>query len=112
MEAGSMDTIEVPQDKIVKKGSIKKKIEKLRRWSTSSGGSFKRPPKEKTLSLRQPTETEEDSGEGERVRRKLRPMVASVFGQVEAKALAVPHCKRTCVWAHALVCVSGLKLHK
>uniref|UniRef100_A0A3B4E1Q2 EF-hand domain-containing protein n=2 Tax=Pygocentrus nattereri TaxID=42514 RepID=A0A3B4E1Q2_PYGNA len=81
MEAGSMDTIEVPQDKIVKKGSIKKKIEKLRRWSTSSGGSFKRPPKEKTLSLRQPTETEEDSGEGERVRRKLRPMVASVFGQ-------------------------------
>lgn len=63
-------------------GSIKKKIEKLRRWSTSSGGSFKRPPKTKSLSLRQPTETEEDPLENERERRKLRPMVASVFGQV------------------------------
>ncbi|XP_007256124.2 calcium-binding protein 2a isoform X1 [Astyanax mexicanus] len=81
MEAGSMDSIAVPENKIVKKGSIKKKIEKLRRWSTSSGGSFKRPPKTKSLSLRQPTECEEDPLDGEGVRRKLRPMVASVFGQ-------------------------------
>ncbi|KAL7889693.1 hypothetical protein AOLI_G00019510 [Acnodon oligacanthus] len=104
MEAGSMDTIEVPQDKIVKKGSIKKKIEKLRRWSTSSGGSFKRPPKEKTLSLRQPTETEEDSWEGERVRRKLRPMVASVFGQVGMKTAfssLICRTKRTTRWCPA-----------
>ncbi|XP_034158889.1 calcium-binding protein 2a [Pangasianodon hypophthalmus] len=81
MEAGSMNTIDVPQDKIVKKGSIKNKIEKLRRWSTSPGGSFKHSSKMKTLSLRSPTEAEEDLCNDENERRKLRPMVASVFGQ-------------------------------
>ncbi|KAI5107809.1 calcium-binding protein 2 isoform X1 [Silurus meridionalis] len=76
-----MDTINVPQDKIVKKGSFKNKIEKLRRWSTSTGGSFKHPSKMKTLSLRSATEVEEDVCYEENERRKLRPMVASVFGQ-------------------------------
>ncbi|KAF7710208.1 hypothetical protein HF521_009080 [Silurus meridionalis] len=76
-----MDTIDVPQDKIVKKGSFKNKIEKLRRWSTSTGGSFKHPSKMKTLSLRSATEVEEDVCYEENERRKLRPMVASVFGQ-------------------------------
>lgn len=66
------------------KGSIKKKLEKFRRWSTSSGGSFKRPSKPpKTLSLSSPTEEEEPQHrEKERERRRLRPIVASVFGQV------------------------------
>ncbi|XP_016323617.1 calcium-binding protein 2-like isoform X4 [Sinocyclocheilus anshuiensis] len=82
MEAGSMETIEVPQDKIVKKGSFRKKIEKLRRWSTSSGGgSFKRPPKTKTLSLNSPTDPDTEPLGVETERRKLRPIVASVFGQ-------------------------------
>ncbi|XP_027001742.1 calcium-binding protein 2a isoform X5 [Tachysurus fulvidraco] len=82
MEAGSMDTIDVPQDKIVKKGSIKSKIEKLRKWSTSTGGSFKHPSKMKSLSLRSPTvEAEDVVGNDENERKKLRPMVASVFGQ-------------------------------
>ncbi|KAK7165991.1 hypothetical protein R3I93_005931 [Phoxinus phoxinus] len=83
MEAGSTETIDVPQDKIVKKGSFRKKIEKLRRWSTSSGGgSFKRPPKTKTLSLNSPSEPEVEPFGVETERRKLRPIVASVFGQV------------------------------
>ncbi|XP_028834166.1 calcium-binding protein 2a isoform X1 [Denticeps clupeoides] len=83
MESGSMTTMEVPQEKIVKKGSIKKKIEKLRRFSSSSFGSFKRPPKTKTLSLSSPTEAEEELWpvDLEQERRKLRPIVASVFGQ-------------------------------
>ncbi|XP_062852474.1 calcium-binding protein 2a [Trichomycterus rosablanca] len=79
-EAKSMDTIEVPQNKIVKQGSFKKNIEKLKKWSTSSGGSFKRPPKMKTLSLNSPTD-DDDQGKGAQERRKFRPIVASVFGQ-------------------------------
>ncbi|KAK3572709.1 hypothetical protein QTP86_006144 [Hemibagrus guttatus] len=64
------------------KGSIKSKIEKLRRWSTSTGGSFKQPSKMKTLSLRSSTvEAEEGVCNDEHERKKLRPMVASVFGQ-------------------------------
>ncbi|TRY84712.1 hypothetical protein DNTS_001219 [Danionella cerebrum] len=79
MEAGSMESIEVPQDKIVKKGSFRKSIDKLRRWSTSTGGgSFKRPPKTKALSLNLP---EPEPLQVESERRKLRPIVASVFGQ-------------------------------
>ncbi|XP_041957613.1 calcium-binding protein 2a isoform X2 [Alosa sapidissima] len=83
MEATSMTTMEVPETGLTKKGSIKKKIEKLRRWSTSSGGSFKRPSKPlKTLSLSSPAEEEEPQHrERERERRRLRPIVASVFGQ-------------------------------
>ncbi|XP_031416055.1 calcium-binding protein 2a isoform X1 [Clupea harengus] len=81
MEAGSMTTMELPPEGITKKGSIKKKIEKLRRWSTS-GGSFKRPSKpSKALSLASPTEDEPQRKEWERERRRLRPIVASVFGQ-------------------------------
>ncbi|TSK22566.1 Calcium-binding protein 1 [Bagarius yarrelli] len=77
-----MDTVDVPQDKTVKKGSINKKLEKLRRWSTSTGGSFKKPSKLKALSLRLPTEdTEEGVCNDENKRRKLKPIVASVFGQ-------------------------------
>lgn len=67
-------------------GSFKNKIDKLRRWSTSQGGSFKHPSKMKSLSLRSPTEAEgeeeEDLCNDKNERRKLRPMVASVFGQV------------------------------
>ncbi|KAK1791872.1 hypothetical protein P4O66_013859, partial [Electrophorus voltai] len=57
-------------------GSIKKKIEKLKRWSSSAGGSFSCHTKTKTLSL--PSRPEEDPWKG---KRKLQTMVASVFGQ-------------------------------
>ncbi|KAJ8271203.1 hypothetical protein COCON_G00100620 [Conger conger] len=77
--------MEGPQEKTGKRASIKKKMEKLRRWSTSStasadaGGGSARPPRSKALSLG------ERDGEGallrERERRKLRPIVDSVFGQ-------------------------------
>lgn len=68
-------------------GSFKNKIEKLRRWSTSQGGSFKHPCKMKTLSLRSNTEErdDEDLCNDKNERRNLRPMVASVFGQVGKK---------------------------
>ncbi|KAF5900693.1 calcium-binding protein 2-like isoform X2, partial [Clarias magur] len=76
-----METPDAPQDKIVKKALIKNKIEKLRKWSISTGGSFKPPSKMKTLSLRSTTEAEDDLHNDENERRKFRPMVASVFGQ-------------------------------
>ncbi|XP_035492944.2 calcium-binding protein 2a isoform X2 [Scophthalmus maximus] len=62
-------------------GSIKKKIESFRRWSSAS---IKRPPKQKakTLSLSSPVGNPEDLWLQEGDRRKLRPIVDSVFGQV------------------------------
>lgn len=62
-------------------GSIKKKIESLRRWSSAS---IKRPPKPKakTLSLSSPVGDPDDVWLQEGDRRKLRPIVDSVFGQV------------------------------
>lgn len=62
-------------------GSIKKKIESFRRWSSAS---MKRPPKPKTktLSLSSPVGDPEDLWLQEGDRRKLRPIVDSVFGQV------------------------------
>ncbi|XP_062334911.1 calcium-binding protein 2a isoform X1 [Osmerus eperlanus] len=81
-EAGGMSTIEVPEGKLVKKGSIKKKIDSLRRWSSAS---LKRPPrtKAKTLSLSSPSEDhpQEDRCLPDPTRRRLRPIVDSVFGQ-------------------------------
>lgn len=73
-------------------GVIKNKMDRLRRWSTSQGGSFKHPSKIKTLSLRSPTEAEEveDLCNEENERRRLRPMVASVFGQVRKKMQSYP----------------------
>lgn len=77
-EAGSSS--EASDGKLVKKGSIKKKIESLRRWSSAS---IKRAPrtKTKTLSLPSPSEDPEDSWLPDRTRRRLRPLVDSVFGQ-------------------------------
>ncbi|KAL7405053.1 hypothetical protein ABVT39_023211 [Epinephelus coioides] len=64
-------------------GSIKKKIESLRRWSSAS---IKRPPKPKakTLSLSSPVGDPDDVWLQEGDRRKLRPIVDSVFGQGES----------------------------
>lgn len=69
-------------------GSIKKKIESFRRWSSAS---MKRPPKPKTktLSLSSPVGDPEDLWLQEGDRRKLRPIVDSVFGQV---------CPTLCFW--------------
>ncbi|KAJ8000597.1 hypothetical protein DPEC_G00182030 [Dallia pectoralis] len=74
--AGNMAaTTDIPE------GKLERKIQKLRRWSSSS---FKRPSKKtKTYSLCSPTEPPEET----RVlrtpdRRRLKPIVASVFGQV------------------------------
>ncbi|AWP06395.1 putative calcium-binding protein 1-like [Scophthalmus maximus] len=76
----SVSSMEVPEGKLVKKGSIKKKIESFRRWSSAS---IKRPPKQKakTLSLSSPVGNPEDLWLQEGDRRKLRPIVDSVFGQ-------------------------------
>ncbi|XP_053713201.1 calcium-binding protein 2-like isoform X2 [Synchiropus splendidus] len=76
----SVSSLEGQEGKLVKKGSIKKKIESLRRWSSAS---IKRPPKtkSKTLSLSSPVEDPEDLWLQEGERRKLRPIVDSVFGQ-------------------------------
>ncbi len=65
----------------VLQGSIKKKIESFRRWSSAS---IKRPPKTKakTLSLSSPVGDPDDLWLQEGDRRKLRPIVDSVFGQV------------------------------
>lgn len=65
----------------VLQGSIKKKIESLRRWSSAS---MKRPPKPKakTLSLSSPVGDPDDIWLREGDKRKLRPIVDSVFGQV------------------------------
>lgn len=62
-------------------GSIKKKIESFRRWSSAS---IKRPPKTKTktLSLSSPVGDPDDIWLEEGDKRKLRPIVDSVFGQV------------------------------
>ncbi|KAM7393686.1 hypothetical protein PAMP_020540 [Pampus punctatissimus] len=72
--------MEVPEQKLMKKGSIKKKIESFRRWSSAS---MKRPPKTKTktLSLCSPMGDPEDLWLQEGDKRKLRPIVDSVFGQ-------------------------------
>ncbi|KAG7486209.1 calcium-binding protein 2-like isoform X1 [Solea senegalensis] len=76
----NVSSMDVPEEKLVKKGSIKKKIESFRRWSSAS---IKRPPKQKTktLSLSSPVENPEDLWLQEGDRRKLRPIVDSVFGQ-------------------------------
>ncbi|XP_061625954.1 calcium-binding protein 2a isoform X1 [Phyllopteryx taeniolatus] len=76
----SMSSMEVPEGKLMKKGSIKKKIESLRRWSSAS---IKRPPKPKakTLSLSSPVGDRDDLWLQEGDRRNLRPIVDSVFGQ-------------------------------
>ncbi|XP_074484868.1 calcium-binding protein 2a [Sebastes fasciatus] len=81
-DAKSVSSVEVPEGKLIKKGSIKKKIESLRRWSSAS---IKRPPKTKTktLSLSSPVGEPEDVWLQEGDRRKLRPIVDSVFGQGE-----------------------------
>ncbi|XP_076830416.1 calcium-binding protein 2a isoform X2 [Brachyhypopomus gauderio] len=81
VDAGSMDPVEIPQSKILKKGSIKKKIEKLKRWSVSSGGSFSCSTRTEPVSLSMPSKAVEDPWKAESQRRKLWPMVASVFGQ-------------------------------
>uniref|UniRef100_A0A3P8VP76 Calcium binding protein 2a n=1 Tax=Cynoglossus semilaevis TaxID=244447 RepID=A0A3P8VP76_CYNSE len=71
---------EAPEEKLTKKGSIKKKIESFRRWSSAS---MKRPPKPKakTLSLNLAEETSDDLWMQVGQRRKLRPIVDSVYGQ-------------------------------
>ncbi|XP_075893000.1 calcium-binding protein 2a isoform X1 [Nelusetta ayraudi] len=76
----SIASVEVPEGKLLKKGSIKKKIDSFRRWSSAS---MKRPPKPKTktLSLSSPVGDPEDLWLQEGDRRKLRPIVDSVFGQ-------------------------------
>ncbi|KAL3995924.1 polyhomeotic-like protein 2 [Sarotherodon galilaeus] len=74
-------SVEIPEGKLMKKGSIKKKIESFRRWSSAS---IKRPPKPKakTLSLSSPVGDPDDIWLEEGDKRKLRPIVDSVFGQV------------------------------
>ncbi|KAJ4944149.1 hypothetical protein JOQ06_012694 [Pogonophryne albipinna] len=83
-DAKSVSSTEVPEGKLIKKGSIKKKIESLRRWSSAS---LKRPPrpKAKTLSLSSPVGDPEELWLQEGDRRKLRPIVDSVFGQASKK---------------------------
>ncbi|XP_076003824.1 calcium-binding protein 2a isoform X1 [Genypterus blacodes] len=82
-DARSVSSMEVPEDKLVKKGSFKKKIDSFRRWSSSS---MKRPPKPKakSLSLSSPVEDPCDVWLPEGERKKLRPIVDSVFGQDRA----------------------------
>lgn len=74
-------TFQFQPPRSVLQGSIKKKIESFRRWSSAS---IKRPPKTKakTLSLSSPVGDPEDLWLQEGDRRKLRPIVDSVFGQV------------------------------
>ncbi|XP_045573593.1 calcium-binding protein 2-like isoform X1 [Salmo salar] len=79
--AGSILNLEdIPEGRLEKKGSIKKKIEKLRRWSSCS---IKRPSKKtKTRSLSTATEAPEETwGLKTPERRRLKPIIASVFGQ-------------------------------
>ncbi|XP_041838695.1 calcium-binding protein 2a isoform X1 [Melanotaenia boesemani] len=73
-------SVDVSEGKLLKKGSIKKKIESLRRWSSAS---MKRPPKPKakTLSLSSPVEGPDQLWLEEGDKKKLRPIVDSVFGQ-------------------------------
>ncbi|XP_056443289.1 calcium-binding protein 5-like [Gadus chalcogrammus] len=76
-EARSTSSADVPEGKLVKKGSFKKKIDSFRRWSSAS---LKRSPrvKAKTSSLScDPEEPWLPDGH----RRTLRPIVDSVFGQ-------------------------------
>uniref|UniRef100_A0A3B5R5Y5 Calcium binding protein 2a n=1 Tax=Xiphophorus maculatus TaxID=8083 RepID=A0A3B5R5Y5_XIPMA len=79
-EMKRVQSMDVQEGKLIKKGSIKKKIESFRRWSSAS---IKRPPKPKakTLSLSSPDGDPEDLWLPEGDKRKLRPIVASVFGQ-------------------------------
>ncbi|XP_034043891.1 calcium-binding protein 2a isoform X2 [Thalassophryne amazonica] len=79
-DAGSISSMEAPEGTLTKKGSIKKKIESFRRWSSAS---IKRPPKPKTksLSLSYPVGDPEELWLQEGDKRKLRPIVDSVFGQ-------------------------------
>ncbi|XP_061833033.1 calcium-binding protein 2a isoform X3 [Nerophis lumbriciformis] len=79
-DAKSVSSMDVPEGKLLKKGSIKNKIESLRRWSSAS---IKRAPKPKakTLSLSSPVGDPDDLWLQEGDRRNLRPIVDSVFGQ-------------------------------
>ncbi|CAL8329827.1 unnamed protein product [Lota lota] len=79
-EARSTSSGDVPEEKLVKKGSIKKKIDSFRRWSSTS---LKRSPraKAKTMSLSSPVGDPGDVWLQEGHRRTLRPIVDSVFGQ-------------------------------
>ncbi|XP_072239847.1 calcium-binding protein 2a isoform X2 [Leuresthes tenuis] len=79
-EMKRVPSVDVQEGKLVKKGSIKKKIDSIRRWSSAS---IKRPPKSKakTLSLSSPVGDPDDIWLQEGDKRKLRPIVASVFGQ-------------------------------
>ncbi|CAL8388821.1 unnamed protein product [Arctogadus glacialis] len=77
-EARSTSSTDVPEGKLVKKGSFKKKIDSFRRWSSVS---LKRSPraKAKTSSLScDPEEPWLPDGH----RKTLRPIVDSVFGQI------------------------------
>ncbi|KAF6728540.1 hypothetical protein FQA47_007268 [Oryzias melastigma] len=71
-EMKRVESVDVPEGKLMKKGSIKKKIESFRRWSSAS---IKRPPKPKakTLSLSSPVGDPEDMWLQEGEKRKLRP---------------------------------------
>ncbi|XP_011610696.1 calcium-binding protein 2a isoform X2 [Takifugu rubripes] len=79
-DAKSVSVMEAPEGKLIKKGSIKKKLESFRRWSSAS---MKRPPKPKakTMSLSSPVGDPDETWLREGDRRKLRPIVDSVFGQ-------------------------------
>lgn len=86
-------------------GSIKKKIESFRRWSSAS---IKRPPKPKakTLSLSSPVGDPEDMWLQEGDRRKLRPIVKSVFGQVgHCRCLFLNSISKVCLGLTHLVFV-------
>ncbi|KAK5612680.1 hypothetical protein CRENBAI_009017 [Crenichthys baileyi] len=86
-EMKRVQSMDVQEGKLIKKGSIKKKIESFRRWSSAS---IKRPPKPKakTLSLSSPDGDPEDLWLPEGDKRKLRPIVASVFGQEHTHQLS------------------------
>ncbi|XP_062244605.1 calcium-binding protein 2a isoform X2 [Platichthys flesus] len=76
----SVSSVEPQDGKLMKKGSIKKKIDSFRRWSSAS---IKRPPKQKakTMSLSSPVGNPDDLWLQEGDRSRLRPIVDSVFGQ-------------------------------
>ncbi|XP_061580854.1 calcium-binding protein 2a isoform X2 [Cololabis saira] len=76
----TVPSVDLPEGKLAKKGSIKKKMESIRRWSSAS---IKRPPKAKAkaLSLSSPVGDPEDMWLQEADKGKLRPIVDSVFGQ-------------------------------
>ncbi|XP_056265409.1 calcium-binding protein 2a [Pseudoliparis swirei] len=79
-DAQSRSSLDVSEGKLMKKGSIKKKIDSLRRWSSAS---MKRHPKPtaKGLSLSSPVGDPGAVWLQEGDRRKLGPIVDSVFGQ-------------------------------